>query len=90
MPTASESEGVLNLGATFRRLVGNRQYMWGVVAQFIYVGAQIAVWSFIIRYVMQEITLDEDQASSYCLAGLVLFTISRFACTGADEVSEAG
>jgi FHS family L-fucose permease-like MFS transporter len=36
----------------------NRNYVWGVVAQFFYVGAQIAVWSFLIRYVIQELQLD--------------------------------
>ena len=29
-----------------------------MVAQFFYVGAQIAVWSFIIRYVMQQLQFD--------------------------------
>ena len=82
MPRASEAGGALNLGKTFRRLIRNRNYVWGVVAQFFYVGAQIGVWSFTIRYVMQELTLNEEQASSYYLAALVLFTISRFACTG--------
>ena len=82
MPKASEAGGALNLGTTFRRLVRNRNYVWGVAAQFFYVGAQIGVWSFTIRYVMQELSLNEEQASSYYLAALVLFTISRFACTG--------
>jgi FHS family L-fucose permease-like MFS transporter len=36
----------------------NKNYVWAVVAQFFYVGAQIAVWSFIIRYVMQQLHLD--------------------------------
>ena len=40
------------------RLKKNKTYVWGVVAQFFYVGAQIAVWSFIIRYVMQQLDLD--------------------------------
>ncbi|MDE2758567.1 MAG: glucose/galactose MFS transporter, partial [Acidobacteriota bacterium] len=51
---------------------------WGVTAQFFYVGAQIGVWSFTIRYVMQELGLNEDQAASYYLAALILFTVSRF------------
>ncbi len=56
--------------------------MWGVVAQFFYVGAQIGVWSFTIRYVMQELRLNEADASSYYLAALILFMVSRFICTG--------
>jgi FHS family L-fucose permease-like MFS transporter len=81
MPKASAAGGKLNLGPTFKRLLRNRQYVWGVVAQFFYVGAQIGVWSFTIRYVMQELNLNEARASSYYLAALILFTASRFICT---------
>ncbi len=81
MPRASDADSNLNLGPTFRRLIGNRHYVWGVVAQFFYVGAQIGVWSFTIRYVMQELSMNEDAASTYYIASLVAFTLSRFACT---------
>ena len=81
MPRASDVGGPLNLGPTFKRLIRNRHYIWGVVAQFFYVGAQIGVWSFTIRYVMQELNLLEADASTYYIAALVLFTISRFLCT---------
>jgi FHS family L-fucose permease-like MFS transporter len=81
MPKASDTSGPLNLVPTFKRLIHNRQYMWGVVAQFFYVGAQIGVWSFTIRYVMQELNLNEASASSYYIAALILFTASRFICT---------
>jgi FHS family L-fucose permease-like MFS transporter len=81
MPKVSDESGPLNLGPTFKRLVRNRHYMWGVVAQFFYVGAQIGVWSFTIRYVMQELNLNEANASSYYIAALILFTASRFICT---------
>ena len=81
MPKASDTTGSIDLIPTFRRLVRNRHYMWGVVAQFFYVGAQIGVWSFTIRYVMQELNLNEADASSYYIAALILFTASRFICT---------
>lgn len=81
MPKASDAGPELNLGATFKRLFRNPHYVWGVVAQFFYVGAQIGVWSFTIRYVMQELSLNEDQAASYYLAALILFTAARFVNT---------
>ncbi len=81
MPKASDSGTKLHLGATIKRLLRNRHYVWGVVAQFFYVGAQIGVWSFTIRYVMQELDLNEADASSYYLAALILFGASRFICT---------
>ncbi len=81
MPKASDAGPGLDLGPTVRRLLGNSNYVWGVVAQFFYVGAQIGVWSFTIRYVMQELDLNEEQASTYYLAALILFMGSRFICT---------
>ncbi|RIH63083.1 L-fucose:H+ symporter permease [Mariniphaga sediminis] len=58
MPYAKEEDKKLDFLGTFRRLIKNRNYVWGVTAQFFYVGAQIAVWSFIIRYAMQQLQLD--------------------------------
>ncbi len=82
MPKSSDDRSSLDLGATLKRLLKNRNYVLGVLAQFFYVGAQIGVWSFTIRYVMQELNLNEEQSSSYYLAALVLFVLARFACTG--------
>ncbi len=81
MPRASDAHTRLDFIPTFRRLLKNSSYVWGVIAQFFYVGAQICVWSFTIRYVMQELGLDEDGAANYYLAALILFTLSRFICT---------
>ncbi|MEE4287274.1 MAG: L-fucose:H+ symporter permease [Mariniphaga sp.] len=58
MPYAKEEDKRLDFRGTFGRLKKNKNYVWGVIAQFFYVGAQIAVWSFIIRYVMQQMQLD--------------------------------
>ncbi|MDR2806037.1 MAG: sugar MFS transporter [Dysgonamonadaceae bacterium] len=63
MPRLKEGDGKLELGVTFRRLIKNKNYVWGVVAQFFYVGAQISVWSFVIRYGMQQLNLDGVVAS---------------------------
>ncbi len=58
MPKAQDDDKTLDLKGTWGRLKKNKNYIWGVVAQFLYVGAQIAVWSFIIRYVMQQLNFD--------------------------------
>lgn len=91
MPKTGEAGGPLNLGPTFKRLLTNRHYVWGVLAQFFYVGAQIGVWSYTIRYAMKELNLEElatpggktaeDMGATYYMASLILFTISRFVCT---------
>lgn len=81
MPTYSDADVSLSIGSTFKRLSKNSNYVWGVVAQFFYVGAQIGVWSYTIRYVMLELNLNEEGAANYYMAALVLFAISRFICT---------
>ena len=58
MPHLSEGDRKVDLKATLKRLSHNKNYVWGVVAQFFDIGAQIAVWSFIIRYAMQQLNLD--------------------------------
>jgi FHS family L-fucose permease-like MFS transporter len=89
MPQASDSSA-LNLGPTVKRLLRNRNYATGVVAQFFYVGAQIGVWSFTIRYVMAELTVNEEQASTYYIAALIAFTLSRFIFTGLMKYFKPG
>ncbi len=81
MPKASDAGPDLNFIPTFKRLIKIPHYVWGVVAQFFYLGAQLGTWSFTIRYVMSELNLDEDDASNYYLAALFLFTASRFVFT---------
>lgn len=81
MPKASDAAQDLKIAPTLKRLLKNKNYLMGIVAQFFYVGAQIGVWSFTIRYVMQELHLNEEQSSTYYLASLVLFMVSRFICT---------
>lgn len=81
MPTASDEKSSLNFGDAWGRLIKKRSYVWSVVAMFFYIGAQIGTWSFTIRYVMKELNINEEQASNYYLAALVLFLLSRFVCT---------
>lgn len=82
MPAASERGQVGEFLPTFIRLFKKRNYRMGVIAQFFYVGAQIGVWSFTIRYVMLEKSINEDQAATYYLIALILFVSARFIFTG--------
>ena len=81
MPRALDTSRDISFGPTVKRLFSHSNYSWGVVAQFFYVGAQIGVWSFTIRYVMTELNLNEDGAANYYLAALILFTVFRFVST---------
>ena len=82
MPSGKDDGRSDSVGASFRRLLSNRLYRRGVVAQFFYVGAQIGVWSFTIRLVMQETGRLEAAASSIYLLSIVGHCLSRFIYTG--------
>ena len=82
MPGGQDRDGnVQGLGAVFGRLLRNKQYRRGVIAQFFYVGAQIGIWSFTIRIVIQELSITEAPASTIYLISIVGFCLSRFVYT---------
>lgn len=82
MPTEREAhaEGPrdVDFSATLSRLVANRHYSFGVVAQFFNVAAQTCVWTFTIQYVIEAIGGNEAQAGWYLQASLLIFLVSRF------------
>ena len=81
MPRLQESDHQLHVGATLRRLLKNKRYYEGVIAQFFYVGAQIMVWTFIIHYATIELGMDEATAQGYNIAAMIIFASSRFIST---------
>ncbi|MDE1150724.1 MAG: L-fucose:H+ symporter permease [Azospirillaceae bacterium] len=69
-------------GGSVRRLLRHRHFLFGVVAQFFYVGAQVGVWSFLIRYAQHGVPgTDERTAAFYLTLSLVGFMAGRFAGT---------
>ncbi len=64
MPPLSETDKRVDLFGSWGRLLKNYHYVWGVVAQFFYVGAQIACWSFINRYA--QVALDLPEIARQC------------------------
>ena len=81
MPEGKDETKQASLINTFSRLAKNKKYIWGVVAQFFYVGAQIGVWSFTIRLVMKELGYMEAQAATLYLISIIGFCASRFVYT---------
>ncbi|KQW80788.1 L-fucose:H+ symporter permease [Brevundimonas sp. Root1279] len=65
----------------FGALLRNRRYLLGVVAQFFYVGAQVGVWSFMIRYAQEGLAVGERTAADYLTWSIVAFMVGRFAGT---------
>jgi FHS family L-fucose permease-like MFS transporter len=78
--TSSESRES-SVGSSLGRLLRTPDYVWGVVAQAFYVGAQIMVWTFIIQYAVNEIGLSAKTAQGWNIVAMVVFVSSRFVCT---------
>ena len=81
MPEGKDESKQAALANTFSRLAKNKKYVFGVAAQFFYVGAQIGVWSFTIRLVMKELGYVEAQAATLYLISIIGFCASRFVYT---------
>src|SRR5580658_6471158 len=62
----------------FRELFHYPHFLWAVLAQFLYVGAQVGTWSYFIQYV-QEATHQPEKIAGYFLTGtLAAFGVGRF------------
>ena len=75
------ANGQQPIANSLKRLVRNKRYAYGVIAQFFYVGAQIGVWSFTIRLVMKELGYVEAQAATLYMISIIGFCTSRFVYT---------
>jgi FHS family L-fucose permease-like MFS transporter len=62
-------------------ILKEKNLMLGVLAQFFYVGAQVCISSFFIRFSERVAGIDEVSAAYYLSAALVGFMVGRFAGT---------
>jgi MFS transporter, FHS family, L-fucose permease len=75
---ARETEGENHNHGSFRELLSYPHFMFAVVAQFVYVGAQVGTWSYFIQYV-QDTTHQGEKTAGYFLTGtLIAFGAGRF------------
>ncbi|ANW96933.1 MFS transporter [Wenyingzhuangia fucanilytica] len=78
----TEEKDKMELGASFKKLFANKNYVEGVVAQSFYVGAQIMCWTFIFQYVDNINTgLSESEtltATWYNVAAMIIFLSGRW------------
>lgn len=63
------------------KLLGNPRYWCGVIAQFFYVGVQIAAWTWMNVYCQKELGVTPEQGSHYYIAAIVVFIICRWVAT---------
>jgi MFS transporter, FHS family, L-fucose permease len=75
----SEHENSTGDHGHFKELFRYPHFLWAVLAQFLYVGAQVGTWSYFIQYV-QESTHQPEKIAGYFLTGtLAAFGVGRFA-----------
>jgi MFS transporter, FHS family, L-fucose permease len=78
-PIQSEHENTAGDHGRFKELFRYPHFLWAVVAEFLYVGAQVGTWSYFIQYV-QEATHQPEKIAGYFLTGtLAAFGVGRFA-----------
>ncbi len=76
---AREAESEDHNHGSFRELLRYPHFLFAIVAQFVYVGAQVGTWSYFIQYV-QDTTHQPEKIAGYFLTGtLVAFGVGRFA-----------
>ncbi len=75
---AREHENAQEEHGSFKELLGYPNFLFAIVAQFLYVGAQVGTWSYFIQYV-QDGTHEPEKIAGYFLTGtLVAFGLGRF------------
>ena len=82
MPFVKESDKNVHFFRTVKRLSKNPNYVFAVIAQFFYVGAQITVWTYTVYYVPDQLGISGSETLRYYhTPALIIFGISRFIAT---------
>lgn len=71
----------IDFRATINRLLHNKHYRFGVIAQFFNVAAQTCVWTYTIGYTMKAISTDEVGGGEILQYSMITFLIARFLMT---------
>lgn len=76
MPQVKAENGIPSIGATFAGLWKNKKYVLGVLAQVLYVGAQIMCWTYIYQYA-EGIGMSSEAAANYQFLAFIIFLVGR-------------
>lgn len=75
-----DARTAMTVPEAFKKLFSKPRYYWGVFTQFFYVGVQVAVWTWTIKYIMTTEHIVEHEAVDYFIISMVLFIIFRYVC----------
>lgn len=76
MPQARDEGGIPSFKTTVKKLFKNKKYSYGVIAQVLYVGAQIMSWTYIYQYA-EAFGMSSEDAANYQFIAFVLFLVGR-------------
>ncbi|WP_340157754.1 L-fucose:H+ symporter permease [uncultured Maribacter sp.] len=76
MPQSKGDGNIPSLSHTFNSLKKNKKYVFGVVSQIFYVGAQIMCWTYIYQYA-EAIGMESETAANYQIIAFILFLVGR-------------
>ena len=88
MPQSKEEGPMPSITDTFGKLFSNNKYVLGVIAQILYVGAQIMTWTYIYQYAeaidlanVDVVGYEKVDVFFYQFIAFVLFTVGRIVGT---------
>ncbi|MFL1011658.1 L-fucose:H+ symporter permease [Flavisericum labens] len=89
MPQNKEQETQVHIGNSIARLFKSPKFVWGVIAQAFYVGAQIMCWTYLYQYA-ESIGIDNQSAVTYGISALVIFLTGRWVGTALLKYVNSG
>src|SRR3954468_1670452 len=79
LPEIKESTIVSSTEQDIKPLFAHSHFVWSVIAQFVYVGAQVGIAALFINYCIEaDNSINAQKASNLLGTSLLLFTIGRF------------
>lgn len=76
MPQAKAEDGIPSLKETGKSLFLKPKYTLGVIAQILYVGAQIMCWTYIYQYA-EAMGMPSEDAANYQFVAFIAFMVGR-------------
>jgi FHS family L-fucose permease-like MFS transporter len=78
MPSETEHDSQTHFSVTIKQLLNTPNYIFAVIAQFFYVGAQITVWTYTLHYITGQLGIEDSQAMNYHMGAIISFALSRW------------
>ena len=78
LPEIKENKDVDRSSVKLKSIWGEKNLLQGAMAQFFYVGAQVCISSFFIRFLDRTADIPEKTAAFYLSIALLFFMIGRF------------